>query len=113
MAVAHVLLPVSYLPPMNPEQVSRTKKMDSEVGFERQSGFGGRTSPNSSIRRHPGQQLLESVANFSLRIDDYGSTPVRNHSGSEVACEKPVLRGEMFILEAAAGLSTGTLRQAN
>ena len=70
-------------------------------------------SPNSSIRRQPGRQLLDSVADFSLRIDDYGSTPVRNHSGSEAACEKPALRGKMFNSEAAAGLSTGTVRQAN
>ena len=44
-------------------------KLDSEAVFERQNGFGGRTSPNSSIRRQPGRQLVDSVADFCLRIE--------------------------------------------
>jgi hypothetical protein len=77
--------------------------MDSVAEPHQIVRFGGSLAGNSSIR----WQISASESN------DYGSTPVRNHSGSEAACEKPALRGKMFNSEAAAGLSTGTVRQAN
>jgi hypothetical protein len=49
------------------------KHFSNEAVFTSRMGFGGRTSPNSSIRRQPGWQLVDSVADFCLRIDDYGS----------------------------------------
>ena len=67
--------------------------MDSVAEPHQIVRFGGSLAGNSSIR----WQISASESN------DYGSTPVRNHSGSEAACEKPALRGKMFNSEAAAG----------
>ena len=77
--------------------------MDSVAEPHQIVRFGGSLAGNSSIR----WKISATESN------GYGSTPVRNHSGSEAACEKPALIGKMFKSEAAAGLSTGNVRQAN
>ena len=77
--------------------------MESVAELHQIVRFGCSPTGKSSIR----WQISASESN------DYGSIPVRNHSGSEAACEKRALRGEMFNSEATAGLPTGTVRQAN